>query len=112
MAGNYTVTFNATKDNADLGKDNSSFTVLAAAGERDVLAANPRTLETIARTTAGTAVSLAEVDALADRLLAAAPRTPQAAATTVPLYHPRGFFLVFIAAITAEWLLRRWWQLQ
>jgi uncharacterized membrane protein len=112
MSGTYRVTFAATKDGADLGKDNTTFTVLAAAGERDVLAANPRTLETIARTTAGTAVALEGVDALADRLLAAAPRTPQAAATQVPLYHPRGFFLMFLALITVEWLLRRRWQLQ
>jgi uncharacterized membrane protein len=112
MAGTYKVTFGATKDGADLGKDETTFTVLAAAGERDQLAAQPRTLETISRATGGTGVDLPAADALVDRLLAAAPRPPAAAATAVPLYHPRGLFLAFVACLTTEWLLRRRWQLQ
>ena len=112
LAGTYKVAFGASKDNADLGRDNSTFLILPAAGERDVLAAQPRTLETIAARTGGTAVDLAALDALADRLLAAAEPPPAASLSSIPLYQPRWFFLAFIGLIAVEWLLRRKWQLQ
>jgi hypothetical protein len=112
MAGTYKVVFGAAKEKIDLGKDETSFLVMAAAGERDILAAEPRTLEAISRATGGTSLDLPGLDALADRLLAAAPHANTAEATAIPLYHPRGFFLLFIACIATEWFLRRRWQLQ
>ncbi len=112
MAGTYKVAFGASKDNADLGKDSTTFLVMPVAGERDVLAAQPRTLEIIAARTSGTAVDLAGLDALADRLLATAGPPPDATLSSLPLSQPRPFFLVFIGLIAVEWLLRRKWQLQ
>jgi uncharacterized membrane protein len=112
MAGTHKVIFGATKDNADLGKDETNFLVMPAAGERDILAAQPRTLETIARLTNGTAVDLPAVEALADRLLAATPPPAAATTATIPLSRPRWFFGAFVGLIALEWLLRRKWQLQ
>jgi len=112
MAGTHRVIFGATKEGADLGKDETTFLVMPAAGERDILAAQPRNLEMIARATDGTAVDLPAVEALADRLLAATPPVASATVKTVPLSRPREFFLAFVGCIAVEWLLRRKWQLQ
>jgi len=112
MAGTHKVVFGGTKENVDLGHDASSFTVLAAAGERDVLAAQPQTLEVISKATGGSSVELAAVDSLVDRLLATAPLPATAASVAIPLSRPRPFFMVFIGCIALEWLLRRRWQLQ
>jgi uncharacterized membrane protein len=113
LAGTYKVVYGATKDKTDLGRDETTFRVLPAAGEREILAADPHTLELIAARTRGTAVDLSGVEALADRLLAGAP--PAAAgggAVTVPLYDTRWCFAAFVGLVGLEWLLRRRWQLQ
>jgi uncharacterized membrane protein len=112
LAGTYKVVYGATKDKADLGRDETTFRVLPAAGEREVLAADPRTLELIATRTRGTAVDLGGVEALADRLLAGAETPTGGHAVTVPLYDSRWFFLGFVGLVGMEWLLRRRWQLQ
>jgi uncharacterized membrane protein len=112
LAGTYKVVFGATKDNVDLGRDNTTFLVLPAAGEREVLAAQPRVLEAIAARTRGTAVDLPALDALAERLLAEAEPPPAASLSAVPLYQMRWFFLGFVGMLGVEWLLRRKWQLQ
>ncbi|HVT80364.1 MAG TPA: glutamine amidotransferase, partial [Phycisphaerae bacterium] len=112
MAGTYKVAFGASKDNGDLGKDLTSFFVLPAAGERDILAAQPRTLKLISDRTAGTAVDISAIDALADRILADLPPAPAASRLTVPLSYPRPYFAIFIVLLALEWFLRRQWQLQ
>jgi hypothetical protein len=112
MSGVHQVVVAATKDGAALGKDSIGFTVLAAAGEMDVLAANPASLEALSRATGGSSVELAGVGALADRLVAELPTSAMAVKTTVPLYNNRGFFFVFVVALGMEWFLRRKWQLQ
>jgi hypothetical protein len=86
--------------------------VLQAAGERDVLAAQPMTLQEIARTTGGSYVEIANISALADRLAAQAPESALATKTIIPLSYPRPFFLGFILLLALEWFLRRKWQLQ
>jgi hypothetical protein len=112
MSGAHKVVVLASKDKVDLGKDQTSFTVLSAGGEMDVLAANPATLEEISRATGGSYVELSGVAALADRLVAELPSNAVAVKTSVPLYNNRGFFFIFILAFGAEWFLRRKWQLQ
>jgi uncharacterized membrane protein len=111
-SGNYTLLVSASKDHAPLGTDRTAFTVLAAAGEMDVLAANPASLEAISRATGGSSVDLPGVSALADRLLAELPTSAVPVKTTLPLYNNRAFFFLFIAALATEWFLRRRWQLQ
>jgi hypothetical protein len=112
MSGQHKVVFGASKDGAELGKDESSFLVLSAAGEKDVLAAQPRTLEEISRTTGGSPVELAGVASLADRLLASLPPASVVTRTKTPLFNNRIFFFLFIAFFAGEWFLRRKWQLQ
>ena len=112
MSGPYKVLFAASKDNAPLGKDETSFIVLAAAAEKDVLVAQPKTLQLIAHATNARYVELAAIASLADSLAAALPPASIAAKTRFPLFHTRWFFLLFIASFAAEWLLRRKWQLQ
>ncbi|HUO10266.1 MAG TPA: glutamine amidotransferase [Phycisphaerae bacterium] len=112
LSGAYKVTVLASKDKADLGKDATTFTVLAAAGERDVLAANPATLQQISQATGGSYVELSGAATLADRLVAELPPSAVAVKTTIPLYNNRLFFFAFIAAFASEWFLRRKWQLQ
>ena len=112
LAGTYKVVFGASKEGADLGRDSTTFLVMPAAGEREVLAAMPRVLEAIAARTRGTAVDLPAVDALAERLLAEAEPPPAASLAAVPLYDGRWFFVGFIVVVGVEWLLRRKWQLQ
>ncbi|MGN6369770.1 MAG: hypothetical protein ACTHN5_16040, partial [Phycisphaerae bacterium] len=112
MSGKYGVVVRGEKEKVDLGKDTTNFEVLAAAGERDVLAAEPGTLREISRLTGGNYVELPGVGALADRLVAELPAGAVAVKTAVPLYHPRGFFFVVIGCLGVEWFLRRKWQLQ
>ena len=76
MSGTYKVVLGAFKDNVDLGKDLTSFLVMAAAGERDILAAEPQSAlrRSVVNRTGGTAVDLSAVDALlTDRLLCHTP---------------------------------------
>ena len=112
MSGAFAVVVRATKEKADLGKDSTTFSVLSAAGEREVLAANPATLQEISRLTGGNYVELSGVGALADRLVAELPAGEAAVKTSVPLYDHRGFFFLFVGAFAGEWFLRRKWQLQ
>jgi uncharacterized membrane protein len=112
LSGTHQVVVAASKEGTALGKDAIAFTVLAAAGEMDVLAANPASLQEISRATGGSSVELSGVGALADRLIAELPTSAVAIRTTVPLYNNRGFFFLFVAALGTEWFLRRKWQLQ
>lgn len=112
MAGAYEVRFTGSKDALVLGEDKSSFTVIQAAGEMDVLAAQPGTLEEIANATGGAYSDVSGVGALAQRLAARGAPVAAQPATTVPLYHTRWFFPLFIVLLGTEIFLRRKWQLQ
>ncbi|MCL2646458.1 MAG: glutamine amidotransferase [Phycisphaerales bacterium] len=112
MSATYTVTFKATKDKSDLGKDQTTLVVLAAASEKEVLAAQPQILQLISHTTHARHIELAAVTSLADTLAASLPPAAIATKTTFPLYHNRIFFFAFIACFATEWFLRRKWQLQ
>lgn len=115
--GTYNVLFKGLKDKIALGQDKSGFSIMQAAGEMDVLAANGENLQVLARTCGGGDGSYQElsgsaVRALADRLAQLIAPAGQASKTTFKLYHPRGLFFLFIAALGLEWFHRRKWQLQ
>ncbi len=112
LAGTFHVTFGASKDNIDLGKDDSEFSTMQAAGEMDKLASDPQTMHQIAQATGGSAVELSGINALADRLAANAPQSLEANQSSYRLYNNPVFFLLFILALSLEWFLRRKWQLQ
>lgn len=124
MSGGYKIKLAASKDGADLGSDNTNFSVAQAAGEMDILAASPRTMEEIARLTGGhTPVGLTGVGALADALVANVPQATQVSKAsyglwslriqqpaTLTLGHAAG--VAFFLVLGLEWYLRRKWQLQ
>jgi uncharacterized membrane protein len=112
LAGKFHISFGAEKDDVDLGKDISDFSTMQAAGEMDKLAADPGTMREIAETTGGSATELSGVSALIDRLAASAPQNATGKQHRYRLYHNPSFFMAFIVALSAEWFLRRKWQLQ
>jgi len=112
LAGSYHATFGGNKDNVDLGKDESDFSTLQAAGEMEKLASDPKTMQLIAQTTGGNALELSGISALADRLAANTPQAQERNQHRYQLYHNSWFFVLFVVALSAEWFLRRKWQLQ
>ncbi len=110
--GKYHVVFTADMHGHTLGQDTSDFYVISPSGEMDKLAAEPAILQRIARLTGGSYAELAGINALARRIQAAQPRESKIQRTAYPLYNNKVFFLLFIAALSCEWFLRRKWQLQ
>jgi uncharacterized membrane protein len=110
--GQYHVVFTATMHGHRLGQDSSDFYVTSPGGEMDKLAAEPTILQRIARLTGGSYAELAGINALARRIQAAQPPGSTIQRTSYPLYDNKAFFLLFIAALSCEWFLRRKWQLQ
>ncbi|MGC9258773.1 MAG: glutamine amidotransferase [Phycisphaerae bacterium] len=111
-AGLYQVVFTALRHGKILGSDHTEFSVIAPIGEMDKLAAEPRILQRIASITRGSYSELSGINALARRLQASIIAQNQAQRTAFPLYNNGLFFLLFVAALTVEWFLRRKWQLQ
>ena len=110
--GKYHVVFSATMHGHALGQDSSDFYVTSPGGEMDKLAAEPAVLQRIARLTGGSYAQLAGIHALARRIQAAEPKGSKLQRTSFPLYDNKAFFLLFLAALSCEWFLRRKWQLQ
>ncbi|HTV47420.1 MAG TPA: hypothetical protein VMG59_03145 [Phycisphaerae bacterium] len=110
--GKYHATFSAVHNGQKLGEDMSDFYVAPPVSEMDNLAADPKTLQEIASRTGGSYSELADIPLLARRLQAALPPENQVKRTSLPLYQDKLFFLLFVAALTVEWFLRRKWQLQ
>ena len=114
-SGAFTVTFAAAdKAGAPLGEDKLSVTVAPRSAETDQLARDAKTLQAIAAASNGRYADLAELPAIVNELIgrrraALAPAIP---ARRYSLYNFAVLFLVFVALLTAEWLLRRRWQLQ
>jgi hypothetical protein len=112
LPGKYTLTFSATKGGKLLGTDKTDIYVMPPQTEMTKLAAEPAILKRIARLTGGTFSELDSIGALGRRLNASLPRQNQIRRVSVPLYDNTLCFVLFITAISAEWLLRRKWQLQ
>jgi len=114
-SGQFTVTFAAAdKARAPLGQDRLDLTVADKSPETDRLARDAATLQALAKASGGRYADLAELPGVVGELI---DRRRAAAAPTVPprhynLYNFTALFLVFVALLSAEWLLRRRWQLQ
>lgn len=128
--GDWTAELSATKEGKPLGKQNLKFTVIPPADEMLKLAANPALLAQIADATGGTHRELADFSRLLDKLISE-DKTPPLKQRSVnfcnfvrvglilsghePSWDPRidlpmQAALVFLL-LTAEWILRRVWQL-
>jgi uncharacterized membrane protein len=129
--GDYVATLVATKDGKELGKQELKFSVLPPADELLKIAANPKLMQEIATATHGTTYELGALGALIDELIATDPH-PRLPALQVIAFNnlvralPAEFGLNFewdskydlpmqgllvVIVLTAEWMMRRWWQL-
>jgi len=112
--GQFTVTFAAAdKARKPLGQDRLELTVADKSPETDRLARDAATLRAVAEASGGRYADLAELPGVVNELI----ERRRAAAPTVPprhysLYNFVALFLLFVALLSAEWLLRRRWQLQ
>ncbi|MBI5723844.1 MAG: hypothetical protein HZA50_07800 [Planctomycetes bacterium] len=113
--GKFTLTVTAVdQDGKTLGQDAMPLTVLLHSSEKDRLARNDGLLGQIASASRGRYADISALPDLLDQIIqrqqsraAAAPQIK-----TVHLYNFTVLFLVFVCLLTAEWLLRRAWQLQ
>ncbi len=113
--GDYTVrVLVAAADGGEIGADELPLTVAPAPTEMQRLARNERLLRQIAERTGGQYADIAGLPDLVDEMLAAhrrssgGPVQPRLAR----MYHFPSLFVLFVAAVTAEWVLRRRWQLR
>jgi hypothetical protein len=112
LAGKYVLLFTARKGGKLLGTDKTEIYVIPPQTEMTKLAAEPKILERIARLTGGTYSRIDSISALGRQLNASLPPQNQIRRASLPLYNNSICFLLFVAAISGEWLLRRKWQLQ
>ena len=114
-AGRYTLrTAITTSNGQELGADELTLTVAAAPAEMQTLARNDRLLRQIAERTGGQYADIAGLPDLIDEMLAAHRRAAGEPAKPhlARMYNFPSLFMVFVAAVTAEWVARRRWQLR
>ena len=93
-----------------LGEDILAVQVASPPTELDRLARNERLLGDVADRTGGRYADLTALPEIVDALWLA-PAGAEMAATTTKLYHLPWLFVLFVAAVTCEWVLRRRWEL-
>ncbi len=115
-AGRYRVRVEARRPNVEepLGADQMDVRVTPPSAEMDRLARDDKLLEQLADHSGGRRVLLAGLPDLVDHVtkLQIGRDGPAARAQIVHLYNFPALFVVLVALLTAEWLLRRRWQLQ
>ncbi|RPI59628.1 MAG: hypothetical protein EHM48_08600, partial [Planctomycetaceae bacterium] len=104
----------ATDGGKTIGQDDLPLTITTHSAEMDRLARNDAVLQIIADKSGG---KMAGLQALPDLVSTIIDRQklragPQPQARVVRLYNFTTLFIVFAALLTAEWILRRRWQLQ
>jgi len=114
-AGAYTLRFTAADPSGkELGSDDLPLVVAQTNLEAERIARDDQTLRAIADRSHGRYAELAGLPDVIDLIiaraagLADAPKNP----TIVRLYDFTLGFLLFVSLLTAEWFLRRHWQLQ
>jgi len=129
--GEYSAELNATKDGNTLGRQTLKFTVNPPAEEMLKIAANPRLMTEIATATQGFHYQLAQLPTLIDELIRNDPNAATSRQETIPLANfiraglslmgdPPAWNkkydlplqgLLALCLLSAEWILRRRWQL-
>ncbi len=114
--GEYRLVVEATSADGrrELGRDEIALTVAPQSAEMDQLARNDDLLRGVAEASGGSFGILAGLPDLVDRITREQlQRSPlPAEGRTVRLFHFPLLFGLFVVLLTAEWLLRRGWQLQ
>jgi uncharacterized membrane protein len=129
--GDWLIDLSATKDGKPLGQQQLKFTVIPPAEELLKIAANPKLLSEIAQQTKGFSYELPQLPNLIEQLIRTDPRQQQPHQESIPLSNTLRTLLAFSGhnpswspkydlpvqatlvtlLLTAEWLLRRRWQL-
>jgi uncharacterized membrane protein len=129
--GEYTAELTASKDGKTLGTQTLKFTIIPPADEMLKIAANPKLMTEIAAATQGFHYPLAQFPTLIDELIRNDPNAATARQETVPLanFIRAGLSIVgdppvwdkkydlplqgllAVCILTAEWVMRRRWQL-
>ena len=115
VSGKYTVTITAKdKSGKTLGTDRLPFIVAPHSKETDRLARDDALLQAVADARDGRYAELAALPDVVDKLIRQrqASMPPAPPAKQYNLYNFTLLFLLFVALLTAEWILRRNWQLQ
>ena len=110
MPGEYVVTVEARIGEISLKSDKLPLEVGRPNLEFEKLDLDEKTLEKIATATGGRYVPLSTADHLIDQL--DHKQRKKTEHIERPLFWPPAFWLLFVAAITAEWILRRKYQLR
>ena len=113
--GQYRLVVTATDASGKaLGSDELPLSVAAHSAELDILARNEDLLRRIAQRSEGKYDDISRlpevIDQIIDRQKHLAGTAPQT--ETLRLYNFPALFLLFVGLLTAEWILRRNWQLQ
>ncbi len=115
LAGTWTITtslFDSPDAERPLASDAMTLHIHEPVTEMERVAQDVEQLEMLARETGGEYTSLPGLPDLVDRLLGRGDLTPvEASVKMTPIYHFPALFVVFVVAITVEWVLRRRWQL-
>ncbi len=130
-AGDYIISFVATKDGKELGRQDLKFSVLPPEDEMTKVAANPALMKQIAETTGGFSGDLPGLGTMLDQLVRTDPTASMAQERTVPLANTARLMLAAFGSdpqwagkydlpmegllvailLTVEWILRRRWEL-
>ncbi|MFP4105149.1 MAG: glutamine amidotransferase [Phycisphaerae bacterium] len=114
-SGRYELNLQASDaEDRRLGSDALTLRIEPRSAEMDNLARDDGTLQQIAQVSGGQYASLAGLPDLLDALIArqAERAGPAPSREVIPLHHFTLLFLLLVSLLTAEWLLRRRWQLQ
>ena len=114
-AGKYALTVSATDSaGGPLGADELPLIVAKRAKETDRLARDTAALKAIAVAAKGRYAELAELPEVIDQIIArqAGRIMPAPKPTEYDLHNFPILFVAFVGLLTAEWLIRRNWQLQ
>jgi len=99
-----------------LGSDSQRLIVMPFSAESDRLGRNDALLESLAEKTGGRKVDLPAlpdlIDSIVENLAARGKIEPHHQASITPLFNFPLLFILFVALLTTEWLLRRQWHLR
>ena len=115
QSGEYQLIITARDKNGEIiGQDKLPLIVAKRSKEMDRLARDDETLKIIAEKSRGKFAELSALPEILDQIINAHRQYLQAraASTQYNLYNFTFLFIIFVILLTAEWLLRRNWQLQ
>ncbi len=105
--GEYTITASARSKGDDLGRAAARFLVVAPDSELDQPAPSPETLQAIAVASGGSFRPLAEASQTLEQILKDSPPTRTERVHRRTLWDRAWLILLFVAALSVEWMMRK-----